>query len=79
MYPKGGHKMHKILKITSYILVLVGALNWGLIGLFEFNLVEFMFGDMTLLARITYTFIGISAIVSAVAGHIYEKKYCIEE
>lgn len=71
--------MNKFLKVTSYILVLIGALNWGLVGLFGFNLVAFLFGDMTLLARIVYSLIGISAIVAAVAGHVYEKKYCIEE
>ena len=79
MYPKGGHNMHKFLKITSYFLVLLGALNWGLVGLFDFNLVEFMLGDMTLLARFVYGLIGISAAVAAVTGHMYEKRYCIEE
>lgn len=71
--------MNKFLKMTSYLLVLIGALNWGLVGLFGFNLVAFLFGDMTLLARIVYSLIGISAIVAAIAGHVYEKKYCIEE
>ena len=31
--------MNKFLKVTSYILVLIGALNWGLVGLFDFNLI----------------------------------------
>ena len=79
MYPKGGNKMHKFLKITSYVLVLIGALNWGLIGLFDFNLVSYFFGDMTLVSRIIYSLVGISAIVAAVTGHMYEKRYCIEE
>lgn len=71
--------MHKFLKMTSYILVLTGALNWGLIGLFDFNLVAYFFGDMTLVTRIIYTLVGVSAVVAAIAGHIYEKKYCIQE
>ena len=71
--------MNKFLKVTSYILVLIGALNWGLVGLFDFNLVSFLFGDMTLLARIIYRLVGISAIVAAITGHMYEKRYCVEE
>ena len=71
--------MNKFLKVTSYILVLIGALNWGLVGLFDFNLVSFLFGDMTLLARIIYSLFGISAIVAAITGHMYEKRYCVEE
>ena len=67
--------MNKFLKVTSYILVLIGALNWGLVGLFDFNLVSFLFGDMTLLSRVIYSLVGISAIVAAITGHMYEKRY----
>lgn len=52
-----------ILKTIAYVLVIIGALNWGLIGLFNFNLVALLFGDMTLLARIVYSLVGISAII----------------
>ena len=71
--------MNKFLKVTSYILVLIGALNWGLVGLFDFNLVSFLFGAMTLLSRVIYSLVGISAIVAAITGHMYEKRYCVEE
>ena len=57
------------LKYTAYVLALIGALNWGLIGLFGFNLVSAIFGDMTLVSRIIYTVIGISAIVTAFTMH----------
>lgn len=63
----------KILKYTAFVLTLIGAINWGLIGLFEFNLVTFILGDMTTLARFVYTFIGISAIVSAMFMHSCDK------
>ena len=63
----------KILKYTAFVLTLIGAINWGLIGLFEFNLVTFILGDMTILARFVYTFIGISAIVSAMFMHSCDK------
>lgn len=51
------------IKIISYVLVLVGALNWGLVGLFNINLVALIFGDMTALARIVYTLVGLSAVI----------------
>lgn len=63
--------MFKFLKITSYILVLVGAINWGLVGLFHFDLVAYLFGEMTRLTRIVYILVGLSAIVSAVTAYIY--------
>lgn len=43
-------------------LVLIGALNWGLIGLFGFDLVAALFGPMTLLSRIVYSAVGLGAV-----------------
>ena len=57
------------LRYTAYILTLIGALNWGLVGLFGFDLVAAIFGDMTLMSRILYTVIGVSAIVTALTIH----------
>lgn len=47
---------------TAIILTIIGAINWGLIGLFRFDLVAFIFGDMTTLSRIVYTLVGISGL-----------------
>lgn len=58
--------MFKSIKIISYVLVLVGAINWGLVGLFQFDLVAAIFGDMTVLSRAVYSLVGLSAIVSAI-------------
>ena len=52
------------LRYFAYALVLIGALNWGLIGLFNLNLVSVIFGDMTLLARIVYILVGLSALIA---------------
>ncbi len=60
--------MH-IVKIITFILVLIGALNWGLVGAFGIDLVALIFGDMTLLARIVYILVGISAIIYAIAAY----------
>ena len=46
------------------VLLIVGGLNWGLIGLFNFNLVTALFGDMSALSRIVYVLVGISALYS---------------
>jgi hypothetical protein len=56
----------KTLKIISIILVIVGGLNWGLVGLFNFDLVATIFGAMTSLSRIVYTLVGLAAIYVAV-------------
>ncbi|MDR0726559.1 MAG: DUF378 domain-containing protein [Rickettsiales bacterium] len=47
-------------------LVLIGALNWGLVGLFRFDIVAAVFGPGTTLSRIIYTIIGIAAVVLVV-------------
>lgn len=52
----------KIIDKIVLVLIIIGAINWGLIGLFKFNLVEMIFGDMTVLARIIYALVGISGL-----------------
>lgn len=48
---------------TALILVIVGALNWLLVGLFKFDLVAFLFGGQgALLSRIVYTLVGLCGI-----------------
>ena len=52
----------KIIDKIALVLIIIGAINWGLIGLFKFNLVEMIFGDMTAIARIIYALVGISGL-----------------
>ncbi len=52
----------KAIDKTALVLIIIGAINWGLIGLFKFNLVELIFGDMTVLSRIIYTLVGLSGL-----------------
>lgn len=59
----------KYIKYAAYVLTIVGALNWGLVGLFGFNLVAQIFGDMTIMSRIIYSLVGLSAIVSGYFMH----------
>ncbi len=53
-----------IIQKSALVLTLIGALNWGLIGIFDFNLVAAIFGDMTVAARIIYSLVGIAAVIN---------------
>lgn len=46
----------------AYALTIIGGLNWGLVGAFDFNLVAAIFGEQTTLSRIVYILVGLSAI-----------------
>ncbi len=54
----------KTIDIIALVLVIIGAINWGLIGLFNFNLVDTLFGAMSLVSRIIYILVGISGLWS---------------
>ena len=48
------------------ILLIVGGLNWGLVGLFDFDLVVFLFGFSEMLVRIVYSLVGLAAVLQAI-------------
>lgn len=52
----------KTLDYIALILVVIGAVNWGLIGFFNFDLVKAIFGNMTLVSRIIYALVGVSGL-----------------
>ena len=52
----------KALDYTLLTVVIIGAINWGLIGFFRFDLVAFLFGNMTWLSRIVYAAVGIGGL-----------------
>ena len=52
----------KALNLITLILVIVGGVNWGLVGLFDFDLVATLLGAGSLLARIVYVLVGLSAL-----------------
>ena len=52
----------KIIDRIALILTIIGGINWGLVGIFKFDLVAFLFGDMTLLSRIVYTLVGLCGL-----------------
>lgn len=52
----------KALDYTVLILIIIGAINWGLVGFFGLDLVAFLFGSMSVLSRIVYAIIGICGL-----------------
>lgn len=67
----------KGLHAITFVLVIVGALNWGLVGLFDYNLVESLIGSWPGLMKIVYVLVGVSAVY-LVATHKADCKMCAE-
>lgn len=54
----------KVINGIALTLVIIGAINWLLVGLFEFNLVDALFGSLSILTRIIYIIVGIAGLWS---------------
>ncbi len=52
----------KYLNCFALTIAIIGAINWGLIGFFNFDLVAFLFGDMSMLSRIVYGLVGLCGL-----------------
>ena len=52
----------KVLDYTALVITIIGAVNWGLIGFFGFDLVAFLFGSMSMLSRIIYAIVGLCGL-----------------
>ncbi len=52
------------LQKVCLVFTIIGAIIWGLIGLFDFNLITYIFGDGNMLARIIYSIVGISGLIN---------------
>jgi len=65
-------KIHmKVFDSIVTVLLIVGGLNWGLVGLFEFDLVQSIFGQGALM-RVIYTIVGLSAICKVILWNMEE-------
>jgi uncharacterized membrane protein YuzA (DUF378 family) len=58
----GGIMRNKALDYTALTLAIIGAVNWGLIGFFDFNLVASIFGGMSWISRIIYGLVGLCGL-----------------
>lgn len=56
----------RIVNFVTLLLLIVGGVNWGLVGLFGFDLVAALFGEMSPLSRIVYSLVGLSALFQIV-------------
>lgn len=63
-----------IFEWVALVLVIVGGLNWGFVGVVNFNLVTTLFGEMSSLSRIVYALVGLSAVYLAVVAPKLAKK-----
>lgn len=71
---KTKHMKMNALDWIAVVLVIVGGLNWGLVGIFNFDLVATIFGDMSTLSRVVYTLVGLSAVWMLVTASKMAKK-----
>ena len=54
----------KTLQVIAITIMIIGAVNWGLIGLFDFDLVALLFGTGSFLSRTIYTLVGITGLIN---------------
>lgn len=66
----------KELHMLSFLLVVVGALNWGLVGLFDYNLVYMLLGNWPLVEKLVYVLVGASGVYLAMT-HATDCKMCM--
>lgn len=65
----------KTVHVIIYTFLLVGGLNWGLVGLFGLDLVNLLFGSMPAIANLIYVLVGVSAVYT-LTTHMKECKIC---
>ena len=65
----------KTFDIFAAILVVVGAANWGFVGLFQFDLVATLFGEASMLSRIVYSLVGIAGLFQAMQWKAIQRRW----
>ncbi len=66
----------KALDVVAAVLVVVGALNWGLVGAARFDLVAAVFGAGSILASLVYIVVGLSGLYQAVQWKAIQRRWC---
>ena len=69
----------KTLDVLIAALLVIGGLNWGLVGLFNFDLVATILGNMSLVSRIIYVVVGISAVYQALQWKAIQRRWNLAE
>jgi len=65
----------KSLDVVFTLLLIVGGLNWGLVGLFRFDLVASIFGEMSVLSRIVYIVVGLAAVYQGLSWKSIQRRW----
>lgn len=65
----------KTVDVIAAALVIVGGLNWGLVGLLDFDLVAALLGEMTVLSRVVYTLVGLGATYQALTFRAIQRRW----
>ncbi len=68
--------MMKALDVITSILLIIGGLNWGLVGLLDFDLVASLMGSGTTSAKVVYDLIGLSALYQALCWQQIQARWC---
>lgn len=68
----------KTLDITAAILLVVGGLNWGLVGTANFDLVAALLGGGSMLAKVVYTLVGLAAVYQALSLRAIQKRWNVQ-
>jgi hypothetical protein len=61
--------------VVVAVLLVVGGANWGLVGLFNFDLVATLFGDASILSRVVYVLVGASALYQAMQWKSIQRRW----
>jgi uncharacterized membrane protein YuzA (DUF378 family) len=65
----------KSLDVVVAVLLVVGGLNWGLVGLLHFNLVATLLGDATILSRLIYIIVGLCALYQVIQWKAIQRRW----
>ena len=68
-------KEMKTVDLVAWTLLIIGGLNWGLVGVLNFDLVAAIFGDTSILSRIVYSVVGLSAVYVILAIKVIWKRW----
>jgi uncharacterized membrane protein YuzA (DUF378 family) len=67
----------KTLDVIAAVLLVVGGLNWGLVGILNFDLVAALFGNMSILSRIVYSLVGLAAVYQGLSWKAIQHRWMI--
>ena len=67
----------KSMDVVVAVLLVVGGLNWGLVGLLNFNLVATLLGDATMLSNLVYTIVGLCALYQVIQWKAIQRRWAV--